>query len=196
MGRSKQQKVRFRGSLPGICVLGLSLWLASGCNEHPVGTEAGPEFRGITVPLPPPSFRSATTVDMAFSGMAPGFENERVVAWDTEQQKGIAASVDPTGAFALEPWGVNVQQHCIEVRGFNRTGRASSARYYALNLAIGATCQAPGCSVQDEMGECLCLLRRTANCVDAVPWPDANTGSTATASGGTAGSAPGASTGP
>lgn len=180
---NKGRSMHNKGFLRAVCTMSLGLLLASGCNEHPVGPGGGPEFRGITVPLPPPSFRSATMVDMAFSGAAPGFEKERVMAWDTEQQRGIAAPVDAVGNFTLQPWGINVQRHCIEVRALNHIGEMSSTRYYALDLASGAACQDAQCSVQDRQGECVCLLLRSANCVDVKPWPDAGSTQASTTGG-------------
>lgn len=171
MSKGRSMRTRhFSGfTAKALGLLGLGLTLASGCNDHtPLGSGGGPEFRGITVPLPPPSFRGATILDLEFSGSAPGFENERVLAWDAEANTGIAGPVDASGNFRLRPWGVNLQRHCIEVQAVNGAlGSLSLARYYSLSLAAGPSCQDPSCSVQDSKGECVCLTKRSANCVDA-----------------------------
>lgn len=171
----KYKRTSMRAGLIRMRVLALSLLgfgvaASSSCNEHPVGSGASPEFRGITVPLPPPSFRGATVVDVELSGVVPGAA-DRVIAWDTKQARGIVGPVDRAGNFALPAWGLNVQRHCIEVRGADGLGNSSSASYYAMDLVSGPACQGTHCSAQDSQGECVCLVRRSANCVDAQPWP-------------------------
>lgn len=170
MGRSKQTRGVFSFHAMALSVLGLSLALVSACNEHtPLGSSGGPEFRGITVPLPPPSFRGATFLDMEFTGQVRGTQSERILAWDSVQKQGIAGAVDPAGNFRLPPWSVNVQKHCIELRSADSLGHVSSASYYSMIVATGPACQDSHCSVQDSKAECLCLTRRSANCVDEGP---------------------------
>lgn len=184
--RTSKLGTRFFGAgLSGFCALGLGLVVLAGCNDHPVGTGARPEFRGITVPLPPPSFRGATLLDVEFQGTALGFENERALAWDVAQKQGLAGPVDAAGNFVLPAWKINVRKHCIELRGASKLGEVSSPSYYDLNLAEGPACQDAICSVQDNFGQCLCLTRRLANCVDAQTWPETgpNTGTAPAASG-------------
>lgn len=173
-GRSKNTGF-FRGHLAGLCVWALSAMAVAGCNEHPVGGGDGPQFRGITVPLPPPSFRGATIIDIEFSGEASGFEGERVLAWDTKEAKGVARPVDAAGNFVLPSWALNLQRHCVELRGIDSLGNTSPASYYALSLSSGPACQSPLCSAQDQGAECVCLVQRSTNCVDDQPWPGVGT---------------------
>lgn len=167
-------------------VLGvLALPLGSGCNDHPVGGGDGPEFRGITVPLPPPSFRSATVVDVELAGSARGFEGGRASAWNTEESQGIVGLIDAAGQFKFKAWKLRLDKHCVELRAARDFQAPSGARFYALDLYSGQACSANTCSAMDSKGDCVCLVQYAGNCVNrretaapgANPGTQANSGS-------------------
>lgn len=162
---------RTRRSLVAIAAL-LGFGALAGCNEHPVGTGAAPEFRGITIPLPPPSFRQATLVDVELSGVAPGFEEGRALAWDAPSAAGVTGAIDASGAFVLPSWSLKLRDHCIEVRAEQGFERPSNPRYFDMELKSGEDCASSLCSAKDGQGECLCLASRAANCVDRQPGED------------------------
>lgn len=162
--------------------------LASGCNDHPVGNGEGPEFRGITVPLPPPSFRSATLVDVELSGRASSFEGGRATVWNTEDPHGLTAQIDAAGAFKFRPWKLRVDKHCVELRAARDYQAPSTPRFYAMDLFSGPACTAGTCSAVDSVGDCLCLVRYAGNCINrreaaapgTSPATDASSGSGST----------------
>lgn len=163
-----------RGIWQGL-VLAALLAGTAGCNEHPVGTGFTPEFRGITVPLPPPSFRSATLVDLELRGSAAGYQGGRALLWEERDPRGIAAPIDATGNFHFPAWSLNPRNHCLELRAQGSIKGPSNASYYGLVLKQAAECTSPQCSAADRQGECVCLLRFHANCTDQPFWPEPGT---------------------
>lgn len=169
-----------RGSWIGL-LLGTALLGMMGCNEHPVGTGFTPEFRGITVPLPPPSFRSATLVDLELRGSAAGYEGGRALLWEERDPRGIAAAIDAAGNFQFPAWSINPRKHCLELRAQGTIAGPSNASYYALVIKQASQCDSPQCSASDRQGECVCLMRFHANCADRPHWPELGAQPTGTA---------------
>lgn len=159
------------------------------CNTH-LRSERRPEFRGITVPLPPPSYRSAETVKAGFSGRWPALDAGRASLWDRRSESGVLAPIKKDGSFTFLPWALNLKRHCLElsVENYPMVPR-TSPRLYALVIREGMQCAASVCSPQrDQEGRCLCVEETRNDCFSpAEPSPatttDAVSGTSATATG-------------
>lgn len=158
----------------GAAALAVASLLGAGCNDHPVGGGPAPEFRGITVPLPPPSYRSAPIIKARLSGESLGHEGGRATVWDLENSRGIVTPVAEDGYFAFEPWEINLREHCFELSASLNFEPESRATYYGLVLRGFDACKQPNCSVADAQGECVCIDALEAGCYDRPEWPDAS----------------------
>lgn len=134
------------------------------------GTPA--DFRGITIPLPPPSFHDNPnlTIDVDGSiGQEPG-PGTVVGLWESVAQEGRLTAPDDEGDFVFEGVDVVADQSCLEIwYDTNEAGdivRSEIAAYKVVILEGDDMCNdaANTCSEQDDNGACLCLDRRFDNC--------------------------------
>ena len=130
------------------------------------------DFRGITIPLPPPSFHDNPnlTIDVDGSiGQEPG-PGTVVGLWESVAQEGRLTAPDDEGDFVFENVDVVVNQSCLEIwYDQNEAGdivRSEVARHKVVILEGDEACNdvANTCSAQDDNGACVCLDRRFDNC--------------------------------
>ena len=154
---------RIRRLRNGLAVLLISLGF--GCNEHPLGDQQGPVFRGITIPLPPPSFAISNSVSVQLNGDATGFEQDRAELWESVGRHGLLTGVSEDGTFAFEPFSINPANHCLQVVASDPPDRRSDTSYYTLSIQPAEHCIDSHCSAErDQTGACLCLERHFAGC--------------------------------
>ncbi|NVB42203.1 hypothetical protein G6O69_30550 [Pseudenhygromyxa sp. WMMC2535] len=157
---------RGRGFLIVGALLGLAL-STSACVEHQLLIQA-PSLRGITIPLPPPSFADEVIVSIDFEGSVPsGFDVPGTKAYLYEKSTGRGYFTLTEGAsFVIYDVLVDIDDNCLEtwfVDGFE--GEESSVSDYKVALQEGEeACSASGCSEMDEVGACVCLEKWSLGC--------------------------------
>lgn len=119
-----------------------------------------PAVRGITVPLPPPSFAEATEVSVTIDGdssvdaASGGF----VLLYESVADDGRFEYPDGAGAFVFEDVVVNLPGNCLQLSEYDGTtdifGQISSMKVL---LAADEACAGSLCSAQDSLGACVCL---------------------------------------
>lgn len=149
-------------SLVAIC--GLTV----GCNE-PRFLIPAPDLRGITIPLPPPSFADEVLVHVDVEGSVPfGFEVPGTKAFLYEKVSGRGYFVDTDGmSYTIYDVLVDVTDNCMQtwfVDGVD--GEESTTIDYKAVLREGeeACTTDSTCSAMDELGVCLCLEKWTVGC--------------------------------
>lgn len=149
-----------------VAVGALTVAMAAGCNPHPFLIPA-PNLRGITIPLPPPSFADEVLVTMDLSGTAPESEDSpgtRAFLYEKGTDRGYFVFVDD-GAFTFSDVIVDIDDNCLETWLVDGDGDESTSAQYRVQLREGVeACESLSCSEQDEVGACLCLEPWTVGC--------------------------------
>lgn len=152
-------------ALAGLVAIGV---VTAGCND-PRFLVPAPTLRGITIPLPPPSFADEVMVRIDVEGNVPfGFDNPGTKAYLLEKSTGRGYFVEAEGiSYTIQDVLVDVTDNCLEtwfVDGID--GEASSTVDYKAVLREGEeACTADdGCSAMDDLGVCLCLEKWTVGC--------------------------------
>jgi hypothetical protein len=137
-----------------------------GCND-PQFLIPSPTLRGITIPLPPPSFAGEGILMIDVEGGVPlGFQAEgtRAFLYEKGTGRGYFVYTDST-TFTIEDVLVDINDNCLEtwfVDGVDN--EESSAVDYKAVLLEGDACMDPTCSEVDQVGACLCLEKWTTGC--------------------------------
>jgi hypothetical protein len=151
-------------------LVGLTLvcGITVGCNE-PRFLIPAPTLRGITIPLPPPSFADEVLVRIDVEGNVPfGFDVPGTQAFLYEKVTGRGYFVDTDGmTYTVYDVLVDVTDNCMQtwfVDGVD--GELSSTIDYKAVLREGeeACTTDKTCSAMDELGVCLCLEKWTVGC--------------------------------
>lgn len=138
-----------------------------GCNETSFLIPS-PTLRGITIPLPPPSYADDVLISIDVEGSVPlGFEGPGTRAFLYEKGTGRGYFVfTEEMAFTIRDVLVDIEDNCLQswfVEGMN--GEESTPVDYKAVLLEGAeACSAVSCSQMDEMGACVCLEKWSAGC--------------------------------
>lgn len=151
--------------------LGVGLGVAGACTNAELYVPDAGEFRGITIPLPPPSFTDADEVTIDVSGNinhepAPGTV---VALWESEAGEGRLVPPEDDGSFLFESVVVVPDQSCLELWSeYPEDGdiiRSSEASYKVIVVTDDPECGSQDlCSAPDDDGNCLCLDPRYDNC--------------------------------
>lgn len=144
---------------------------ALACSNTELYVPNAGEFRGITIPLPPPSYLGADTVTIDVSGNtnhepAPGTV---VALWESESGGGLLVAPEDDGDFLFEAVEVVPNQSCLELWSeYPQDGevvRSTEARYKVIVVEDDPACGMDElCSPPDDEGNCLCLELRYDNC--------------------------------
>lgn len=154
--------------------LGAALLMTAGlgCNSNPELFEIPPpDFRGITIPLPPPSLADAPkqSVDLEGTiGHDPG-PGTMVYFWSDDEVEGAIVGADGNGDFEFVDHDVTVGSTCLELYYEFDDGeglRQSEHAYYKVILGSGETCTdgVMPCSQVDEEDNCACLDYFASGC--------------------------------
>lgn len=148
--------------------LALVCGITVGCNE-PRFLIPAPTLRGITIPLPPPSFADEVLVRIDVEGNVPfGFDVPGTQAFLYEKVTGRGYFVGTDGMkYTIYDVLVDVTDNCMQtwfVDGVD--GELSSSVDYKAVLREGeeACTSDATCSAMDELGVCLCLEKWTVGC--------------------------------
>ncbi|WP_157596493.1 hypothetical protein [Plesiocystis pacifica] len=168
-GRDGQAPRRGRRAIAAaLTALGLGgLLVTTACVEHALLVPA-PTLRGITIPLPPPSFADEVLLTIDIEGVVPdGFSGEGTQAFLFEKGTSRGYFVLTEGpVYNFYDVLVDIEDNCLEtwfVDGVD--GQESSVIDYKVELREGEeACGDPDCSAPDEMGACLCLEKWTVGC--------------------------------
>ena len=140
------------------------------CNE-PMFLTPAPTLRGITIPLPPPSFADEVMLYIDVEGNVPlGYQDEDTRAYLLEKRTGrgyfVKIDGDGTTNFTVRDVLIDVNDNCLEtwfIDGIDN--EPSSTVDYKAFLAEGdEACGEPSCSAMDEQGMCLCLEKWDVGC--------------------------------
>ena len=141
--------------------MSLALSVLSGaCNTYSFYLD-GPNFRGITVPLPPPSFRDVATLRIEVEGTLPGGQRDPdaiAYLYDVVGERGYFTVVEPNGrSFFVRDVLVDPLDNCfasyVEING-----EETDATFFEVVLRDGdEACSDSSCSAQDDEGTCLCI---------------------------------------
>ncbi len=139
-----------------------------GCNE-PRFLIPAPTLRGITIPLPPPSFADEVLVRIDVEGNVPfGFDTPGSYAYLYEKSSGRGYFVETDGInYTIYDVLVDVTDNCLETWFVDSVdGEESQIVDYKAVLREGAeACSADdSCSAMDDLGVCLCLEKWTVGC--------------------------------
>ncbi len=148
-------------SLISICAITV------GCNE-PRFLVPAPQLRGITIPLPPPSYTDEVMIRIDVEGNVPfGFDSPGSQAFLLEKVTDRGYFVDVEGiSYTFFDVLVDVTDNCLEVWFVDGVdGEESTLVDYKAVLREGDECTADeSCSAPDELGVCLCLEKWTVGC--------------------------------
>ena len=153
----------------GICAVGLCL-TSTACND-PLFLTPAPTLRGITIPLPPPSFGDEVLLYIDVEGNVPlGYQHPETKAYLHEKvtDRGYFVGLEDNELtnYTIRDVLIDVNDNCLEtwfVDGVD--GEPSSVVDYKAVLLEGEdACADPSCSAMDEMGMCLCLEKWTVGC--------------------------------
>ncbi len=155
--------------------LGAALLIAAGaaCNSNPELLQLdAPDFRGITIPLPPPSLVDEPAQEVELEGTIgreppPGTV---IGLWESELAQGYLVPPDANGDFTFTKIDVTFDQSCLELwYEYDEAGDLveSTHAFYALVILSGDMCDADPmvpCSDKDLEDNCVCLDRRNSGC--------------------------------
>ena len=119
-----------------------------------------PFVRGITVPLPPPSFAEATEIGVTIEGeiVSDPSPDGFVLLYEIVTDDGRFEYPDDTGAFVFEEVVVNLPGNCLQISEYDGTtdtfGQISAMK---VQVAVDEACGGALCSAQDSLGACVCL---------------------------------------
>lgn len=151
----------------GLASLVLTAGLVVGCNE-PRFLVPAPTLRGITIPLPPPSFADEVLVHIDVEGNVPfGFEAPGTYAYLLEKSSGRGYFVETDGmTYTIYDVLVDVTDNCLETWFVDPIDdEVSSTVDYKAVLREGDACsEDASCSAPDDLGVCLCLEKWTTGC--------------------------------
>jgi len=142
----------------------------TGCND-PMFLTPAPTLRGITIPLPPPSFADEVMLYIDVEGNVPvGYQHEDTNAYLLEKRTGRGYFVGLDGgdltSYTIRDVLIDVNDNCLEtwfVDGVDY--EPSTVVDYKAVLREGAeACMDTSCSAMDEQGMCLCLEKWTVGC--------------------------------
>jgi hypothetical protein len=149
---------------PAAAVVALVL---AACNTHLFPTQSA-YFRGITIPLPPPSIVDDPQLTVDIEGSVPDPEPGTLAAlWESELVRGYLVDVDDDGNYTFEDIQVVAGQSCLQLwyqwEEDGQTQRGTDA-FYQVVIMEGADCDDDLCSAPDDQGACACLLQRDDGC--------------------------------
>jgi hypothetical protein len=137
------------------------------CNE-PHFLIPAPTLRGVTIPLPPPSYAEDVLISIDVEGSVPqGFEGPgtRAFLYEKGTGRGYFVFTDES-TYTISDVLVDINDNCLEnwfVDGMD--GEESTAVDYKVVLQEGAdACSGTTCSAMDDVGACLCLEKWTVGC--------------------------------
>ena len=164
-------RIRARRTLAALLVIGgtcAATSVMTGCNE-PRFLVPAPTLRGITIPLPPPSFADEVLVHVDVSGELPlSFDSPGTQAFLYEKVTGRGYFVDTDGIdYTIYDVLVDVGDNCMQtwfIDGFD-TEESTRVDYKAvLREGEEACSEDSSCSAMDELGVCLCLEKWSFGC--------------------------------
>jgi hypothetical protein len=163
--RRQRVDIRARPVARGLLVGALAT-VTIGCNQ-PQFLTPPPTLRGITIPLPPPSFVDEGLVTIDVEGGIPlGFQGPGTQAFLYEEGTGRGYFVyAEQQSFIINDVLVDIEDNCLEswfVDGVD--AEESSTVDYKVVLAEGEACMDISCSQMDLQGACLCLEKWSAGC--------------------------------
>lgn len=148
-------------------LLAAALVVAGGCNE-PRFLIPSPTLRGITIPLPPPSFSDEVLFLIDVEGALPlGSQGPgtRAFLYEKGTGRGYFVFTDQQ-TYTIEDVLIDITDNCLQtwfvdgVDGEESTG----AEYKAVLLEGEEACSDPSCSAMDSLGACVCLEEWTVGC--------------------------------
>lgn len=140
------------------------------CGGEPIFLRDGPDFRGITVPLPPPSFQGNPVVDVDLEGAFPqgrGGPGSRVFVQETVTDLGYFIDiVDDEPMFLVPDVTLDATDNCLRTWYIDGQDAIESAdRFYRVTIQTEPdVCAEGNCSAADEEGACLCIDVRNSGC--------------------------------
>lgn len=155
---SRARRASWRGA--GSLVLLALLSLSSACNSYSFYLD-GPNFRGITVPLPPPSYKALQEpIRIDVEGSLPGGQSDPdaiAYLYDVTGERGYFTIVEPDGrTFIVRDVLTDLADNCfasyVEI-----DGQETDVAFFEIVVLEGDACDDSLCSAQDEEGACLCV---------------------------------------
>ena len=140
------------------------LLLTGACNQVSFLVPA-PNPRGVTIPVPPPSFTSEPVQsfdiegELANSAMDDGI---RISLFEETSQKGYF-TYTAGGSWLLADVEVDTSDNCLSVWSSDFEGQDSVREYFKLQPRTGDEC-VPGCSEPDQDGVCICVELWSTGC--------------------------------
>jgi len=124
--------------------------------------DAPPPFRGIVVPLPPPSFADADVIEISVEGTVdanpPG---TRVLLYEYTQALGLFTYPDDAGDYAFDSVPVVLGDNCLQLDILEGGDELLPTQLFEVVLKTGSACDSVAtCSAVDEVGDCACLEPR------------------------------------
>jgi hypothetical protein len=147
----------------GLALVALS---AGGCRDYEFLSPQA-TLRGITIPLPPPSFADDVLISIDLEGTVPmGFEGPGTQAFVFEKgtQRGYFVITDTT-EYTVYDVLVDLDDNCISTWVVDGMGEESTLVDYKAVLLEGEACvDDSSCSAPDMLGACVCLEKWPAGC--------------------------------
>ncbi|GEM_PF-4359401 len=143
-----------------------------GCNEvNPFSLGDVPSFRGLTIPLPPPSYIDDPWVQVDVDGRVPhsaANTGTQVTLFEKVTERGYFTYVDQ-GEFLVPDVLLDVTNNCMWTYYLEDGGQNQSALAYykvvLLDSSVEASvCEEDQCSPLDEQGMCACLEKWETGC--------------------------------
>lgn len=161
-------KTRRKNSMFGALAV---LTIGLGCNTHLLPTQ-GPDFRGITIPLPPPSYHGVDSIAIDVEGTIPGGKPGQgtiVHLWESVAAGGETVPAEDNGDFIFEDYLVYPNQSCLELEYYwTEAGQhmESMPNFFQVLVFDGAEmCDDNDlCSDRADDDSCLCLEPRNDGC--------------------------------
>ena len=127
-----------------------------------------PTLRGITIPLPPPSFKDEPFIEIDIDGALPfgyGSDGTMVYLFERGTEAGYFVFSDGQ-AFMFNDVLVNIEDNCLETYFTEgEDGEDSTITDYKVVLQEDPeACDSPSCSAPDDLGACVCLEEWQAGC--------------------------------
>ncbi|MGB1700058.1 MAG: hypothetical protein ACPHRO_08905 [Nannocystaceae bacterium] len=146
----------------------VTLWVlgAVGCTNAFLA-DPPPFVRGITVPLPPPSFAEATAVTVTIEGETVNgpTDGSFVLLYETVSEDGRFEYPDEAGLFVFEDVTVGLPGNCLQLSEYDgeseQFGEISSMK---VQVATDDACADALCSDQDAQGACVCVVAWGVGC--------------------------------
>lgn len=129
--------------------------------------ELAPAPRGITVPLPPPSFAEASeiTVDVEGQSYTEVADGSFVILYDAILENGYLEYLDPDGGFLFEQVPVSLPSNCFQLSGYDGAEDGfGSVGFWKVEVRSAEACADTLCSQMDAQGDCACLYEYPAGC--------------------------------